>query len=104
MPPRKSKPTADMLMIVKKKTAVDPWAALFRDAIVQSERKPAGPNWKRREEIRSALGFGVTKSEKMITQLVDEEKLEVFDGLEYVDGKLRRRVWYRPCANPGKKP
>lgn len=93
MPPSPSRPTS------KSDWA---WANILVKALGK-ERKPQGEGWLTIAQIRQKFALGGRRAYIVIGKLTKSGQMEKFDGMQLINGKHRRQVWYRPTTLSGVK-
>ena len=80
------------------KPADDTWARLIREQLSSNGKRPHGDGWLTLRQVCKAHGIGLTRTGKMIRELIAAGKLEVFKGSEprTQGGAAFNQTWYRP--------
>lgn len=74
----------------------DTWAELLRGELAKKGKLPVGNGWLTFDQLVQVQQIPPGTLRRAIRGLRAENKIEVFDGAECVNGSLCRRVWYRP--------
>jgi hypothetical protein len=77
------------------------WLDQLQGLIATKESRPPGNGWNTHAEIEKIYGFGKCKTARVLTELKQKGKLEMFFGSVINAKKIKvKAVWYRIKSSP----